>query len=173
MADVLITGRGCMQRERKQASQNTINLGVDATIFLIFLVVEAPHFSGLPVHEWLGIAIGAGVLTHVLLHWQWIIEMSRRFFGKAQLLARVNYVLNLLLFIAVTTIIFSGLMISKTVVPLLGLTVAESGMWRGVHTTTASIFIGLIALHVALHWQWVANLVRRPPSTPSATRRSP
>jgi hypothetical protein len=157
-----------MQRESKQASQNTTNLIVDTVIFLIFLVVEAPQFSGLPIHEWLGIAIGAGVLTHVLLHWQWIIEISRRFFGKAQLLARVNYVLNLLLFVAVTTIIFSGLMISKTVVP-----VAENGMWRVVHTTVASIFIGLIALHVALHWQWVANLLGRSRSTAGTTRQSP
>ncbi len=162
-----------MQTERKQSGQNTINLVVDMVIFLIFLVVEAPHFSGLPVHEWLGIAIGAGVLTHVLLHWQWIVEISRRFFGKAQTLARVNYVLNLLLFVAITTIIFSGLMISETVVPLLGMTVAKNGIWRGVHTTSASIFIGLIALHVALHWQWVANLLRRSRSTPKATRRTP
>src|SRR3954469_11124985 len=105
-----------MQRESKQASQNTTNLIVDTVIFLIFLVVEAPKFSGLPAHEWLGIAIGAGVLTHVLLHWQWVIEISKRFFGKTQVIARVNYILNILLFIAITTIIFTGLMISETVV---------------------------------------------------------
>ena len=49
-----------MQPERKQNNQNAVNLGVDLVIFLIFLVAGAPRFSGLPVHEWLGIAIGAG-----------------------------------------------------------------------------------------------------------------
>src|SRR5216117_1568414 len=107
-----------MQPERKQGNQNTVNLAVDIVIFLIFLVVEAPKFSGLPIHEWLGIAIGAGVITHVLLHWQWVIEISKRFFGKAQWSARINYILNILLFIAITTIIFTGLMISRTVLPL-------------------------------------------------------
>ena len=77
-----------MQPERKQGNQNAVNLVVDLVIFLIFLVVEAPKFSGLPVHEWLGIAIGVGALTHVLLHWSWIIEISKRFFGKAQTSAR-------------------------------------------------------------------------------------
>jgi hypothetical protein len=160
-----------MQAERKQMNWNMTNLVVDIVIFLIFLVVEAPRFSGLPAHEWLGIAIGAGVITHVLLHWQWIIEISRRFFGKAQVLARINYVLNLLLFITITTIIFTGLMISQTVVPLLGITVSQNHMWRGVHTTAASIFIGLVALHVALHWQWVVNLLHRPHRTPDASQR--
>ena len=160
-----------MQAERKQTNRNTTNLVVDSVIFLIFLVVEAPHFSGLPAHEWLGIAIGAGVITHVLLHWQWIIEISRRFFGKAQVLARINYVLNLLLFITITTIIFTGLMISQTVMPLLGITVSQNHMWRGVHTAAAGLFIGLIALHVALHWQWVVNLLRRSGATAGAPRR--
>ena len=161
-----------MQSERKQMNWNMTNLVVDIVIFLIFLVVEAPRFSGLPVHEWLGIAVGAGVITHVLLHWQWIIEISRRFFGKAQTLARINYLLNLLLFITITTIIFTGLMISQTVVPLLGITVSQNHMWRGVHTTAASIFIGLVALHVALHWQWVVNLVRRERRTPGVSRQT-
>ena len=58
----------------------------------------------------------------VLLHWSWVIEISKRFFGKAQTIARVNYVLNLLLFLMITTIIFTGLMISETVMPLRGAT---------------------------------------------------
>ena len=161
-----------MQPERKQGNQNAVNLAVDLVIFLIFLVAEAPKFSGLPVHEWLGIAIGAGALTHVLLHWSWVIEISKRFFGKAQTLARVNYVLNVFLFLAIVTIIFTGLMISETVVPLLGITVAKNGLWRGVHTTAANIFIGLVALHVALHWQWFVNLLRRSRGTPEGARRT-
>lgn len=162
-----------MQLERKQGNQNAVNLAVDIIIFLIFLVVEAPKFSGLPAHEWLGIAIGAGVLTHVLLHWSWVIEISKRFFGKAQTLARVNYVLNVLLFLTIVTIIFTGLMISETVVPLLGITVSKNGLWRGVHTAAANIFIGLVALHIALHWQWFVNLLRRSRGTPEAARRIP
>lgn len=150
-----------MQPERKQGNQNMINLAVDLIIFLFFLVVEAPRFSGLPAHEWLGIAIGAGALAHVLLHWDWIIEISKRLFGKAQALARINYILNWLLFITIVSIIFTGLMISKTVMPLLGITVAQGGTWHRVHTIAANQFILLVALHVALHWQWFVNVLRR------------
>ena len=45
-----------MQPERKQGNQNAVNLAVDLVIFLIFLVVEVPRFSGLPIHSTSGSA---------------------------------------------------------------------------------------------------------------------
>src|SRR6187455_328514 len=98
-----------------QPNRNNTNLIVDSVIFLAFLVAMAPHFTGMAIHEWLGIAFGAAITTHLLLHWQWIVEITKRFFGKAQWSARINYILNALLFIDITLIIFSGLMISEEV----------------------------------------------------------
>jgi len=39
-----------------------------AQFFLAFLVAMAPRFSGMAIHEWLGIAFGAAITTHLLLH---------------------------------------------------------------------------------------------------------
>jgi hypothetical protein len=83
-----------------------------------------------------------------------------------------EYVLNLLLFLAIITIIFTGLMISETVMPLLGITVTQNGLWRGVHSAAANVFILLVALHVGLHWQWFVNLLRRSRGTPETGRRT-
>jgi hypothetical protein len=142
-------------------NRNTLNLFVDIAIFLAFLVAMAPHFSGIAVHEWLSIAFGAAIVTHLLLHWQWIVEVTRRFFGKAQWSARVNYVLNALLFIDVTMVIFTGLLISEAALPVFGIAVARGGAWRMLHTLSANLFVVLIGLHVALHWQWIVNTVKR------------
>src|SRR4051812_24151582 len=109
-----------MKQVTTSRNRNTLNLFVDIAIFLAFLVAMAPHFSGIAVHEWLSIAFGAAIVTHLLLHWQWIAEVTRRFFGKAQWSARANYVLNALLFVDVTVVIFTGLMISESVLPLFG-----------------------------------------------------
>jgi len=49
-----------MQPERVQGNQNTVYLTVDLIMFLIFLVVEAPRFSGLPINVWLDLAIAWG-----------------------------------------------------------------------------------------------------------------
>src|SRR6266498_5789934 len=144
-----------------QSKRNTVNLIVDSTIFLAFLVAMAPRFSGMAIHEWLGIAFGAAIVTHLLLHWQWIVEVTKRLFGKAQWSARINYILNTLLFIDITIIIFSGLMISNVALPALGIQLALGGSWRMLHTTAANLFLLLVGLHVALHWQWIANMFKR------------
>jgi hypothetical protein len=46
------------------------------------------------VHEWLGLAFGAGVTVHLLLHWKWIMCVVRRFFSKLPGRVRVNSLLK-------------------------------------------------------------------------------
>jgi uncharacterized protein DUF4405 len=43
--------------------------------------------------------------------------------------------------------------------------------WRGVHTAAANLFILLVGLHEALHWQWFVNLLPRSRGTPEGARR--
>ena len=150
-----------MKQIQTQPNRNRLNMIVDSAIFLAFLVAMAPHFSGMAVHEWLGISFGAAIIAHLLLHWQWIIEITKRLFGKAQASARINYILNALLFIDITTIIFTGLMISKVALPALGIELAAGGSWRMLHTTSSNLFLVLTGLHVAMHWQWIANMLKR------------
>ncbi|MBK9712688.1 MAG: DUF4405 domain-containing protein [Kouleothrix sp.] len=150
-----------MQKKTKQPNRNKLNLAIDLAIFLAFLVAMAPRFSGIPIHEWLSIAFGAAIVTHLLLHWQWIIQVAKRFFGKTQWSARINYLLNILLFIDTTVIIFTGLMISQSALPLLGIDVAGGGSWRRLHSLSADFAVFLTGLHVALHWQWIVSMTKR------------
>jgi len=162
-----------MKQTLAQPSRNKTNLIVDSAIFLAFLVAMAPRFSGMAIHEWLGIAFGAAITTHLLLHWQWLVEVTKRFFSKTQWSARINYILNALLFIDITLVIFSGLMISEVALPFVGIQLAQSGSWRGLHGTVANLFLVLVGLHVALHWQWIVNMFKRFVITPFAPRRAP
>ena len=159
-----------MKQPTAQPNRNKVNLIVDIAIFFAFLVAMAPHFSGIAIHEWLGIAFGAAIVTHLLLHWQWIIEVARRFFSKAQWSARVNYALNLLLFIDMTIVIFTGLMISESALPLLGIQAGAGFAWRRLHDVSANLSLLLIGLHLALHWQWIVGMVRRFVVAPLAPR---
>jgi hypothetical protein len=154
--------------KQPQANRTRLNLVVDSTMFLAFLVATAPRFSGVAIHEWLGISFGAAIITHLLLHWQWIVAVTKRFLDATAWSARINYILNTLLFIDMTVIIFTGLMISKTVLPTLGITLTDSGAWHQIHTLSANLSLVFVGLHVALHWSWIANAIRR-----RVTRRAP
>jgi hypothetical protein len=121
--------------ENSQSRQRQkLHLLLDSAMFLAFLVATAPRFSGIAVHEWLGLAFAVAVITHLLLNWAWIVGITQRLFGRIQAQARLNYMLNLLLFIDVTVLTFTGLVISQVALPLLGLHGVRGG--PGVLFTT-------------------------------------
>jgi hypothetical protein len=130
-------------------------------IFVAFLVATAPRLSGLAIHEWLSIAFGAAIVTHLLLHWTWIVQVARRFFGKISWMARLNYILNSLLFIAMTVVIVTGLLISEEALPLFGIRFAHDALWLQLHRQATDLTVLIIGLHVALHWRWIVNTTRR------------
>ncbi len=159
-----------MNARGKKLNRTKTDLLVDAAIFVAFLITTAPKFSGLAVHEWLGVALGAGILTHLLLHWQWIVGITKKFFGRVAGMARLNYGLNLALFIDMVVLIFSGLAISKIAMPALGVQLAEGGAWKMLHHTTADAAVLIVGLHVALHWSWIVKTFKKYAVSPLAAR---
>lgn len=150
-----------MQPIRTKPNRNKINLGIDIAIFLAFLIAMSPHFSGIAVHEWLSTAFGAAIVAHLLLHWEWIVGITKSFFKKARRSARSNYVLNVLLFVDITIVIFTGLMISEDALPLFGIQTVRGGIWHGLHSVSADLSLFLIGLHIALHGEWIVKMVKR------------
>jgi Domain of unknown function (DUF4405) len=146
---------------KPNTNRNTTNLIVDSAIFLVFLIGTAPHFTGLAIHEWLGLAFGAAIIVHLLLHWRWIVAITRRIVSALPATTRLNYVLNSLLFIAVTVLTFTGVMISDVALPMVGITMAENRTWTRLHHQASNALLLLVGLHVALHWQWIVQLLRR------------
>jgi hypothetical protein len=157
--------------ERLKLGSTGRNLAVDGTIFIGFLLATAPHATGQTIHEWLGLAFGAGIVTHLLLHWKWIVNVVRRFFSRLPGQVRINSVLNSLLFVAVTLIIFSGIMISKVVLSTFGLTGSHDAIWRGLHTSATNVAVIIVGLHIALHWKWILSTMKRYTWQPLVSRR--
>lgn len=140
---------------------NKTNLIVDFGIFAAFLVAFEPSLTGISIHEWLSIALAAAVVIHLLLHWKWITGVLRRFFRQLLHTSRLKFVVDFLLFTAFVTVMLSGLLISRSVLPTLGLSAVEGHGWRGLHSLSANLSLGLVALHFALNWQWVVRMISR------------
>ncbi len=136
------------------------NLLLDLGIFAGSLIALEPALTGLAIHEWFSLALGLALAVHLLLHWDWVVQVTLQFFRKPLHISRLNYVLNVLLFITFTGVMLSGLMISKSVLPALGLQ-AGGGAWRSLHHTFTDLVLIVVGLHFALHWKWIAGAVRR------------
>ncbi len=155
---------------QKLSSRTIINFVLDSIIFLAFLATTAPRLTGLAIHEWLSIAFGAAIITHLLLHWNWIVQVARRFFGKVTWASRVNYLLNTVLFISLTVIIFTGLMISEVALPLFGIRLGRNALWLLLHREATDVMVLTLGLHMALHWRWIVNTTGRVLGFPSRPR---
>lgn len=142
---------------KNNTSQTKVKLWVDILIFVVFLIAMDPHTSGLAIHEWLTLAVMAAMVVHLLLSWDWISEITRRFFGKLGGQNRINYILNWLLFIDGTLIMISGIMISEVAMPLMGFQLPLGFAWRRLHDMSANIALLLLGIHTALHWSWIVN----------------
>jgi hypothetical protein len=135
-------------------------LAIDAVALLAYLAVTNTLLTGIPVHEWLSIALTVLLAVHVALNWDWTIKVVTRFFKQLFTLPRFNLIVDLVLLYAFAGTMLTGLMVSRVVVPTLGLTVPFGPTWRILHSVSAKLLLLATGLHVGLHWRWVVNAVR-------------
>jgi hypothetical protein len=139
---------------------NKTNLILDFAIFTAFLLADTPHLTGQTIHEWLALAFAAAIVTHLLFHWKWIITIGGQFFKKLFHKSRLNFVVDVLFFVAMIGTIFSGVLISKEALPALGLQLsALGGGWKMIHKLTADASVILLGIHFAMHWKWVITSI--------------
>jgi hypothetical protein len=131
---------------------------LDVTLLVSVCALQTIHFTGLIVHEWLGLATVGMVLAHLLLSWAWIASLSRRLFTAQSLRERVNYLLNLSLFGAATAVIFSGILISQKAIPAIigkGPAPEMDWHWDALHINFSETVLMLSGFHLAINWEWV------------------
>lgn len=138
-----------------------VNWWVDLALFAAIMLSLAPHTTGMTIHEWLGIGLGAAIVVHLLLHWQWIVTVLKRVFSRTPLATRINLFLNIALFINMVIIIFTGLLISQEALPLFGITISADHQWESIHKLSADTIVWISGLHVALHWKWILTAIKR------------
>lgn len=83
-------------------NRNTLNYWIDIGMALSFFVCfvtgvlkfrlfvrwlglhqrELPIYELTVVHDWSGILLGVFVFAHLVLHWKWIVAMTRGFFKR-------------------------------------------------------------------------------------------
>lgn len=150
-----------MESQTKTKNRTKTKLVIDILIFLAFLIAMDPRSSGIAIHEWLATSLIAALVVHLLLSWDWISNLTRRFAGRMNNVSRINYILNWSLFIDGSVIMLSGFMISESLLPFLGISLPHNFTWRGLHELSTNLFLALLGLHTALHWGWIVDAFKR------------
>ncbi len=136
------------------------NIVVDIVILLAFLASSDPDLTGVAVHEWLSLGLFVTLIVHVLLHWKWILKVASTYFKNLLRASRLKFAVDVLLFAAFTAVTFSGLLISRSILPFLRIELPEDFSWRSIHSISANAVILLVGVHLALNWKWWAALAK-------------
>ena len=138
---------------------------LDAALLVSVCALETVPFTGMVLHEWLGLAIAGMIVAHLLLSWAWIAAKTRRLFTAQPARTRINYFLNLALFACMTAVVFSGIVISQDAVPALtGKAAADLTTqfgWDLIHRRFSDWVLILAGLHLAINWEWSVAAARK------------
>jgi len=130
---------------------------IDVTLFGGFLLALWLDLTGVAVHQWLGIAVGALAGYHLVAHWSWVEAVTSRLFKQANRQSRQFYAVDAGLAVGFVTIAVTGLVISTW----LDLSLASYVVWRNIHVLASVVTLALVVAKIGLHWRWIVSTARR------------
>lgn len=130
-------------------------MSAKSLVFDIVLVVCAvalmfPDLTGYGVHEWVGLAFAAAMLVHVAARHDEGARLFKSGFQKRRAGKAFSFVLNAAIFVDLAVCAVSGLMVSGSVLPAVGLYAGGFFFWAPVHAFSAQLFVALALVHVVL-----------------------
>lgn len=122
-----------------------------------FLLTYFMDLTGLELHQLLGVFAAFILLIHIITHWKWITNTTRKFFSKISGRLRLYYLLDFLLLAGILLITASGVLISTwiTVDPAFYLPL------RSIHITASVITLPLLVVKLGLHWKYFVSSLKR------------
>ncbi len=141
---------------------------IGAALFGGFILSLWLDLTGLALHQWLGLAVGALAVYHLAAHWRWVTAVSQRFFGRTSRQARTFYLIDAGLATGFAAIVVTGLAISTW----LDLTLAGYAALRAVHVAASLATLALVVVKVGLHGRWIVSTARKH-LLPEPARRGP
>ena len=142
-------------------SKTKIRLIADIILFVVFVVAFAPQATGIPWHEWISLLAGGILLIHLIINWDWIVQVTKKLFKKLPGETRFNHFWNTLLYLMMIIVMLSGVLVSEAVLPFLGFDIEIDPFWTLLHDLSANLFLIMIGIHLAMHWNWIKHTFNR------------
>lgn len=149
-------------------------LALDVAMFGALIVANDPARTGIALHEWLGVALLVTLTVHLALNAEATVRMVSRFSRGLAGGPRLNLIVDGAAGFAVATVIGTGLAMSQSILPMIGITTAHPAALTQIHLLSAWASVGLVATHFVLHGGWVSSVMRSLLApAPGARKRSP
>ena len=139
-------------------------IALDSALTVMLVAEMFIQFTGVFLHEVIGFAFFATVIVHLALSAKWIKNTASTA-SKGKMTARRTAlaVMGILLALNVVVLGVSSVAIS-TILESAGFTwvLGSYAIWAEVHAVSAYSFCALVAVHLAMHWAFLASAFRVP-----------
>ncbi len=116
-------------------------LWLDLGMFAALLAAYNPTLTGLPVHEWLSIAVIVPLLLHLIINWEWTVRITTAFLDRLFHTSRLNLIVDTTLFVSTVGVMLSGFTVSQVALAAFGIASAPSAVWVALHAVTADMTV--------------------------------
>lgn len=125
------------------------------------------------LHTWTGVLMIAVIAIHLPLHWDWIVNMSKRSFKvvtdrktRINQRSQFNVFVNLMVGLSFTIAAVSGVYLlfvpggpqSAENAPIF---LFSHTTWDLIHTWSGTLLVIAALTHIVIHWKWVTKVTSK------------
>lgn len=145
---------------RVKASMRT-RVWLDIALFVGYVLLSAPQTTGIPFHEYFTVVFIPIFISHIVLDWAWVKRVFRKADHKRSGEVRFNRAFDIVLFVGMVVVIYSGFLVSEAMLPDFGIDPGATTFWSGVHDASGNLLILLVGIHIAMHMPWIKRNIGR------------
>jgi hypothetical protein len=129
---------------------------IDLILFVGFLAAFLLSFTGVELHQWIGVIGGILAAYHLLVHRDWVDTVSRRIFTTRSRAVLAKFGTDAVVLAGFTGIIATGLVISTW----LNLSLSNYSNWLTTHILVSIATLLALIAKLSLHWRWISRTAR-------------
>jgi hypothetical protein len=139
-----------------------IKIFIDILMEAFLLLLMSVQVTGELLHEWFGVGMLLLFIVHNLMNIRWYVNLGK---GRYKLIRILRTVVNFAAFVAMLSIGFSGILMSRHIFAFLPI---SNGMAlaRVMHLAGSYWGFVLMSIHLGLHWGMAVSMFGKIKKTP-------
>lgn len=139
------------------SSKTFFKIIVDILMLIAMPLLMGYMLIGAKLHEWIGTGIFLLFILHHILNYKWLKLIFKGKYSAARIF---NMAANVLVFICMLGLMYSGIVMSRYVFAFLPINGGAASA-RKIHMLCSYWGFVLMSLHLGLHWNYIMGIIRK------------
>ncbi len=134
------------------------------------------RYSWIDIHNWVSVALFLIIALHIFLHWNWIVETTKKIIHHLQrhkikvlelygaaITLLILFVFNLVSGLVIWLVLPRGMQDYEHMINSTGRTFLflQRNVWVDLHGWISVMIVAIIIIHLIINWSWVLDVSRQ------------